>query len=425
MIRLYARSSLGWIMLAGAGVITLTEVLFQLELLKAPYQQWGLIESNLSNSLVVVMPLVGGIAAVLQVLGHSPGRISTMAGTRVRPYGQSIWTTLTWLAVSIVSVVAVLLICFGFAIATAGGGTPEFKLYLAILGSIVVSAFVGHVIGYLAADLKVSLIVVAFLAVLPMSAVNGFSTLRFIPILPAEKLPSFIYSDNWLNRQLLLGLVFIVILVLGLYSAGATRSRGVISRVTMSLAAPIAVFIIALVSPAGPVEVFEYSASAREKQVCEVVGERTVCVHEENQPELARIRTSLNAVDDVVGRSRAGFYEMKDSSLVDTAKPLSYGVGIVELKPGQGSRFGALLIEAISGVLVCGPESSESAVNTSFEVNDWLLSRVPVTARETFSSEPDHPKERQFNDVQMETIVQDHSEELSTCSYSGGTNAGS
>ncbi len=86
MIRLYARSSLGWIMLAGAGVITLTEVLFQLELLKAPYQQWGLIESNVSNSLVVVMPLVGGIAAVLQVLGHSPGRISTMAGTRVSPY---------------------------------------------------------------------------------------------------------------------------------------------------------------------------------------------------------------------------------------------------------------------------------------------------------------------------------------------------
>ena len=51
MIRLYARSSLGWIMLAGAGVTTLTEVLFQLELLKAPYRQWGLIESNVSNSL--------------------------------------------------------------------------------------------------------------------------------------------------------------------------------------------------------------------------------------------------------------------------------------------------------------------------------------------------------------------------------------
>lgn len=424
MIRLYARSSLGWIMLAGAGVITLTEVLFQLELLKAPYQQWGLIESNVSNSLVVVMPLVGGIAAVLQVLGHSPGRISTMAGTRVSPYGQSIWTTLTWLAVSIVSVVVVLLICFGFAIATAGGGTPEFKLYLAILGSIVFSVFVGHVIGYLAADLKVSLIAVALLAVLPMTAVNGFSTLRFIPILPAEKLPGFIYSDNWLNRQLLFLLVLIAILGLALYSVNTARPRGVISRVIVSLAAPIAVLAIAMATPAGPVEVFEYSASAREKQVCELVGERTVCVHEENQPELERIRTSLNAVDDVVGRSKAGFYELKDSSLIDTAKPLPYGVGVVEFKPGQGSRFGALLIEAISGVLVCGPESSESAINTSFEVNDWLLSRVPVTARETFTDEPDKAGERQFNDPQMETIVQKHSEELSTCSYSGGDSAG-
>lgn len=415
--RLYFHSSLTYPLVIGFFGLLAATIYFQFENISAPYVLWGLLEAKMSQSLVIILPVTAGISAILQVLAHRPEHLTTAGGTRVSAQSQSVFTLVVWTGLSLAAVVIGLLPSVVKAVATATYGQPNLLFYVAVLVSLVFFSLVGHLAGYLLRNPIASVIAVAFALVCVIAAAGETPLWGVIPYFDVVKSPSASYSSVFIGHLVGSGALLTILALAITYSSSKIRVRGLAISALSLLLLPVAVGACAAPVVGQTPDRFDRVDVTSSDQVCRMIGQRNVCLHKSNELEFPRIERSLNAIDQVIGESKVGFYEMRDFALVDTFTPLPFGVGAVEFSPGQGSRFGALLIEAASGVLACSDGRPEESMSTSLAINDWLLQAIPVKFRESYDG---NPEPRSFSDYSDEFMLEqfaEYGDDIMRCNY--------